>query len=123
MAAAERQTATPPEGSVIRLRYGAGIQYRGADVRGDAMVWTNQGALHKSGVSANVAWLPDDHLRLDADAESFAAGTPLRALLYGITADTAGASASYALARIGIGLGRLARHGLQRRQPAPGRWR
>jgi biofilm PGA synthesis protein PgaA len=93
--AAERQSATPPEGSALRIRHGAGLEYRGADLRFDVMAWSNQGTLDKSGIGVRAAWLPNDHLRLDVDAESFAVDTPLRALIHGITADAAGAAASY----------------------------
>ena len=95
VAATERQTASPPEGQSLRIRYGAGVQYRGADLRGDVMAWSNQGTLDKTGASARLAWLPGDRLRFDVGAESFSAATPLRALLYGITARGADASASY----------------------------
>jgi biofilm PGA synthesis protein PgaA len=94
-AAAERMTARPPEGDAVRIRYGLGAQYRGPDVQFDASAWTNLGTLQKAGLSAAGAWTPDDHLWFGAEAQSFAAETPLRALLYGITASSIGASGSY----------------------------
>ena len=55
VAATERQTASPPEGQSLRIRYGAGVQYRGADLRGDVMAWSSQGTLDKTGASARLA--------------------------------------------------------------------
>jgi len=95
VAAAERMAARPPEGDVVRLRYGLGARYRGPDVEFDAMAWSNFGTLQKTGLSAAGAWTPDDHVWLGAEAQSFAAETPLRALLYGVAANSVGASGSY----------------------------
>jgi biofilm PGA synthesis protein PgaA len=91
----ERATAEPVEGQAIRIRSGAGLQYRGPDVQATALAWANTGTLNRGGASLNAAWQPDDHWWLGADAELFAQDTPLRALLYGIHADAVGVSASY----------------------------
>jgi biofilm PGA synthesis protein PgaA len=91
----ERATAEPVEGKAIRIRSGAGLQYRGPDVQATALAWANAGTLNRGGASLNAAWQPDDHWWLGADAELFAQDTPLRALLYGIRADAVGVSASY----------------------------
>lgn len=96
LAATERQTATPIEGPVLRLRQGLGLQYQGADVQAGLMAWHNAGELHRGGVSASAGWSLSDHAWLGAEAESFARDTPLRALRYGITARSLGASARYA---------------------------
>lgn len=95
VAVAERLTAAPPEGDAVRNRYGAGAQYRGPDAQVEAIAWSNQGTLRKNGFGVAGSWTPDDHVWLGAEAEYFAADTPLRALLYGITANAAGVSASY----------------------------
>ena len=95
MVAAERMTAAPPEGDAVRNRYGIGAQYRGPDVRLDATAWANEGTLQQGGFALAGAWTPDDHVWLGAEAQRFAADTPLRALLYGITANAVGASGSY----------------------------
>ncbi len=95
VAVAERLTASPPEGDAVRNRFGAGAQYRGPDAQLEATAWSNQGTLQKNGFSLSGSWTPDDHVWLGAEAQAFAADTPLRALLYGITANAAGASASY----------------------------
>jgi len=94
-AAAERQTAEPIEGKVVRLLYGLGTQYRGADVDGQLMAWSNQGTLSKGGASLNGAWHGNDHVWIGAGVERFSRDMPLRPLLYGITADSANLSASY----------------------------
>jgi biofilm PGA synthesis protein PgaA len=91
----ERATAAPPEGKAIRIRSGAGVQYRGSDLQVTALAWANTGTLNRGGASGNAAWQPDDHIWLGADAELFAQDTPLRALLYGIHANAVGVSASY----------------------------
>jgi biofilm PGA synthesis protein PgaA len=93
--AVERTTAEPEEGKAIRIRSGAGLQYRGPDVQLLAMAWANRGTLDRAGASLSAAWQPDDHVWLGAEAEAFAPDTPLRALLYGIHADALGVSASY----------------------------
>ena len=95
VAVSERHTAEPEEGQALRLRYGLGAVFRGADTRFEALAWHNRGALQKDGASLAAAWTPDDHLWLGAEAEAFARDVPLRALLYGITADAAALSASY----------------------------
>ena len=95
VAVAERLTASPPEGDAVRNRFGIGAQYRGPDTQLEAIAWSNHGTLQKGGFSLIGSWTPDDHLWLGAEAQAFAADTPLRALLYGTTADSIGASASY----------------------------
>jgi len=95
VAAAERQTASPPEGKAVRNRFGLGAQYQGPDTQFEATAWGNRGTLSKAGFSLAGSWAPDDHVSLGAEAQAFAADTPLRALLYGITANAAGMSASY----------------------------
>lgn len=93
--AAERLTASPPEGKAVRNRYGLGAQYRGPDVRLEATAWSNEGTLQKNGFGISGSWTPDDHVWLGVEAQAFAVDTPLRALLYGITANAVGASGSY----------------------------
>jgi len=95
VAAGERLTASPPEGKAVRNRFGLGAQYRGADAQFEATAWSNQGTVQKGGFVVSGAWMPDDHVWLGAEAQLFAVDTPLRALLYGITANAVGASGSY----------------------------
>ena len=95
VAVAERLTASPPEGEAVRNRFGAGAQYRGPDTQLEATAWSNTGTLQKGGVSVSGSWAPDDQVWLGAEAQAFAADTPLRALLYGITANAVGISGSY----------------------------
>jgi biofilm PGA synthesis protein PgaA len=95
VAVAERHTASPPEGKALRNRFGLGAKYRGADTQFEATAWSNRGTLDKAGFSVAGSWAPDDHVSLSANAEAFAVDTPLRALLYGITANAAGVSAGY----------------------------
>jgi len=95
VAAAERSEASPVEGDVTRNRLGIGLQYRAPDVDLSLIGWNNTGTLNRQGVSGAVGWQPSDHWSFGAEAERFAADTPLRALYYGITANSAGASFGY----------------------------
>ena len=95
MAAAERSEASPVEGDVTRNRLGIGLQYRAPDVDLSLIGWNNTGTLNRQGVSGAVGWQPGDHWSLGAEAERFAADTPLRALYYDITANGVGASVGY----------------------------
>lgn len=85
LAAAERSTAYPVEGRVLRERLGAGAEYAGPDVTVEAIAWQNSGTLSKDGASLIGSWRPDDHWAIYAGAEAYSADTPLRAQFYGIT--------------------------------------
>jgi poly-beta-1,6 N-acetyl-D-glucosamine export porin PgaA len=89
-------TAKPPEGRATRNIAGAGAEYRGIDYTVEAGAWQNWGTVSKGSVGVAATWLPDDHWSLSADAGTFVLDTPLRALLYGITANGAGATVGYA---------------------------
>ena len=85
LAAAERMTAYPVEGRVLRERLGAGAEYAGPDVTVEAIAWQNNGTLSKDGASLIGSWRPDDHWAVYAGAEAYSADTPLRAQYYGIS--------------------------------------
>lgn len=96
LAVVERHTARPSEGRVERNRYGLGAEWRAPDATIEAIGWANDGAVDRSGASVAANWTPNDHWSFDADAERFAADSPLRAQFYGITANALGASVGYA---------------------------
>jgi poly-beta-1,6 N-acetyl-D-glucosamine export porin PgaA len=96
VAAVERFTAQPPEGRAVRNAYGAGAEYRLPDATVEVMGWSNTGSVSEWGASVAATWTPDDHWTLGANAERFAPDTPLRALLYDITANAAGGWVRYA---------------------------
>ena len=95
IAAAERSTATPPEGRVVRDRAGAGAEYRGADTTLELLAWDNRGSLSRAGASAIGSWHADDYRSVYAGIEAYAADTPLRAQRYGITANAADLGAEF----------------------------
>jgi len=94
-AAAERATAYPVEGRVLRERLGAGAEYAGADVTVEAIAWQNSGTLSKDGASLIGTWRPDDHWAIYAGAEAYSGDTPLRAQFYGITGNAVDLGAEY----------------------------
>lgn len=96
VAAAERFTATPPERRAVRNSYGAGAELRLPDLTVEALGWSNTGSVSDWGASLGATWTPDDHWTLGANAERFAPDTPLRALLYDITANAFGGWVRYA---------------------------
>jgi poly-beta-1,6 N-acetyl-D-glucosamine export porin PgaA len=87
--------ARPPEGRVVRYRAGGGFEWRLPSVTVEAMGWDNLGTLHRGGGRLAVGWTPTDHWSFAADAQLFTVEEPLRALLYGITANSASISAGY----------------------------
>jgi biofilm PGA synthesis protein PgaA len=95
VAAAERSEASPVEGDVTRNRLGVGLQYRAPDVDLSLIGWNNTGTLNRQGVSGAIGWQPTDGWSLGAEAQRFADDTPLRALHYGIAANSVGASVGY----------------------------
>ena len=92
----EYHQADVTEGLAQRYREGAGCEWRLPDFTLEAMFWYNHGSLDKPGGSVAVRWTPTDHWTFRAEAEKFAAGTPLRAVINGITADLVGAGVEYA---------------------------
>ncbi len=96
LGAADAARAEPPEeGRVTRQRLGAGLEWRGPDATATLTGWANSGTVSRGGASFAADWQPADGWNLGFGAERFAAGTPLRALYYGITADAVQASARY----------------------------
>ena len=95
VAAAERSTAYPVEGRVLRERLGAGAEYAGPDVTVEAIAWQNSGTLSKDGASLIGSWKPDDHWAIYAGAEAYSADTPLRAQFYGITGNAVDLGGEY----------------------------
>jgi biofilm PGA synthesis protein PgaA len=87
--------AHPPEGFVDRDRAVAGLSLSQPDWSGEASVHQDFGTLARLGAGGSVSWTPNDHVSLSASGDYISIETPLRALLYGITANSVGASASY----------------------------
>jgi biofilm PGA synthesis protein PgaA len=96
LAGFEYSSAQPPEGFVDRIRYGAGAQAQWPDFSLEAIAWNNTGTLSRAGGSLNSTWEPTDHWSLSAGGELYSSETPLRAVLHGITANSASFRASYA---------------------------
>lgn len=95
LAAAERATAYPVEGRVLRERLGFGAEYAGPDSTVEAIAWQNNGNLSKDGASLIGSWRPDDHWAIYAGAEAYSADTPLRAQFYGISGNAADFGGEY----------------------------
>lgn len=87
--------ANPPEGFVQRGRAGAGLEWRSPGLTATIYPTQSWGTLAKAGGGATLDWWMTDHIELSASAELFSADTPLRALLYGISADEYAAKATY----------------------------
>ena len=87
--------AHPPEGFVQRGRGGGGVEWRVPSFTATVYPTTSWGTLIKGGVGATLDWWVTDHIELAASAELFSANTPLRGLLFGITADEYAAKAQY----------------------------
>ncbi len=97
LAATERMTATIPEGAIaMRNRFGVGAEYQTGDVKAEGIVWQNTGDISALGASLNLNWKPTDHWSFDAGVSKFAGDTPLRAIYYGVTANSATAGVTYA---------------------------
>ena len=96
-ALSDYSNANPPEGFVQRGRAGGGIEYRMAWPWLTATVYptASWGTLNKAGGGATLDWWVTDQIQLAASAELFTIDTPLRALLFGITANEYAAKATY----------------------------
>ena len=92
----EYHQADVTEGLAQRYREGVGFEWRLPDFTLEAIFWYNHGSLAKPGGSVAVRWAPTDHWTFRGEAEKFAADTPLRAVLNGITADLVGVGVEYA---------------------------
>jgi biofilm PGA synthesis protein PgaA len=89
-------SAKPVEGSVHRIRYGAGAQAEWPDFTVEAIAWNNAGAISRGGGTLSGTWEASDQWSFSASGELFSAETPLRAVLHGITANSASFRTSYA---------------------------
>ena len=87
--------AHPPEGFVERPRAGAGLEWRVPNLTATIYPTQSWGTLTKAGGGATVDWMATDEIRLAAAAELFSYDTPLRALLFGITADEYSVKVAY----------------------------
>lgn len=91
----EYHTAKVTEGWALRYRSGAGFELALPDFTVVAIGWDNEGDISKQGASLAAVWVPTDHWRFDIGAEYFAGDTPLRAVLNGITSNSASIGATY----------------------------
>lgn len=94
-AAYRHNRATLPEGNFTRERVGLGLEGRWPDVTLEAFGWDNRNVLATNGNSLQARWEPDDHWSLQASSERVAGDTPLRAMVYGITANLLSLDGSY----------------------------
>jgi biofilm PGA synthesis protein PgaA len=83
------------EGIATRFRQGAGLEWRLPDFTLEGIFWYNEGSLKRPGGSIAATWAPTDHLTFRGQGEIFAADTPLRAVINGVTADLLGGSIEY----------------------------
>ena len=88
-------SAKPPEGFVDRIRYGAGAQAEWSDFSLEAIAWNNTGKLSRGGATLSGTWEPTDQWSFSSAGELFSAGTPLRAVLNGITANSVSFRTTY----------------------------
>jgi biofilm PGA synthesis protein PgaA len=91
----EYSNAHPPEGFVNRTRAGAGVEWRSPGLLVTAYPTNSWGTLQRAGGGATVDWSVTDQILLAFSAEAFSADTPLRALLFGISADELAFRATY----------------------------
>ena len=94
-ATADYANAHPPEGFVERARVGAGVEWRGPNLTASVFPTQSWGTLPRPGGVATVDWLVTDQVRLAFSGELYSWDTPLRALLFGITANEYAAKATY----------------------------
>jgi biofilm PGA synthesis protein PgaA len=87
--------AHPPEGFVQRSRAGGGLEWRIPWLTATVYPTQSWGTLVKAGGGATIDWWVTDQIQLSGSAELFSADTPLRALLFGISADEYAAKATY----------------------------
>jgi biofilm PGA synthesis protein PgaA len=87
--------AHPPEGYTERARVGAGVEWRGPYLTAAVFPTQSWGTLSKPGGVATVDWMVTDQVRLAFSGELYSWDTPLRALLFGISADEYAAKATY----------------------------
>jgi biofilm PGA synthesis protein PgaA len=83
------------EGTATRFREGAGLDWRLPDFTLEGIFWYNEGSLQRPGGSIVASWAPTDHWTFRGQGEIFAADTPLRAVINGVTADLLAGSIEY----------------------------
>lgn len=94
-ALADYANAHPPEGFAQRTRAGLGLEWSNAVVSATAFPTQSWGTLSKAGGGATVDWRITDELHLALAGEIYSWDTPLRAQLYGISANEISAKALY----------------------------
>ena len=94
-ATADYANAHPPEGFAERARVGAGVEWRGPGLTASVFPTQSWGTLPRPGGVAMVDWMVTDQVRLAFSGELYSWDTPLRALLFGITANEYAAKATY----------------------------
>ena len=87
--------AHPPEGFTERARVGAGVEWRIPNLTATISPTQSWGTFARPGGVATVDWLVTDQVRLAFAGELYSWDTPLRALLFGITADEYATKATY----------------------------
>ena len=94
-ATADYANGHPPEGFAERTRVGAGVEWRIPYLTATVFPTQSWGTLPRPGGVATVDWMVTDQVRLAFSGELYSWDTPLRALLFGITADEYAAKATY----------------------------
>ncbi len=87
--------ANPIEGWVHRYRTGGGIEWRLPSWTVEATGWSNTGTLHRGGAQLEINWKLNDRWNVSANGQLFSTEVPLRALLYGVTGNSASFGAGY----------------------------
>jgi biofilm PGA synthesis protein PgaA len=95
-AAYDFSQASPIEGVVRRMRYGAGVEADWPDASLDATVWINRGNLDRTGARVAGTWEIGDHWQVEGSGARYSPDTPLRATYYGISANGGAVRVSYA---------------------------
>lgn len=87
--------AHPIEGRVNRNRAGGGVAFQGRDLSASLYAAESWGTLSRGHAGFSVNWTASDRITVGAAGETFSRQTPLRALHYGITADSLSAWAGW----------------------------
>ncbi|MGL4444563.1 MAG: poly-beta-1,6 N-acetyl-D-glucosamine export porin PgaA [Alsobacter sp.] len=87
--------ANPQEGRAQRNLVGGGVAIQLPDLAATAYGTQSFGTLSRGGGGATLDWEPTDQIKFGVAGQVFSTDTPLRALLYGITANQVSASAMY----------------------------
>jgi biofilm PGA synthesis protein PgaA len=94
-ALADYANAHPPEGFTERARLGAGLDWRIPDFEATVYPTQSWGTLPRTGGGATADWVVTDQFRLAVVGEIYTWETPLRALLFGISASEVAAKATW----------------------------